>query len=260
MTHHINFETHPRFVNYAEELGPRIAVCLRVDSLKEPEVWVEERNTLAFGVAEFHLGRLISEYSSPTSPYLLVYEEAHAKIGREEANPNSHYHLFMEINCTVAALRAAIKRTWTGNAGYSLKQAKPELIAEHFNYLCKGAGTGTDDGPQVVDRSDCISDEDIVALHGLFWKNNDAIQVQKTKRHAKVAVSEQIYQLCLAANTGGNKRKIAEVVVDFYAGVAKRYRNPVYCRTLVYQTACWLEPQGHDASTFMDYVTSNPCL
>ena len=262
MSKNITFEILPSIGCYAEGLDDKegTAVCLRVDYLDSDQIGPDPIWAYYFNCAEVYLAELISKFSVPGTPYLCVHEVAHPKIGREEANTNAHYHLFMEIHSTVAALRAAVKRTWTGNAGYSLKEAKPELVAEHFNYLCKGTGTGTDDRPQVINRSDNITDDDVVTLHGLFWKNNDAIQVQKAKRHAKVSISEQIYQLCVNADTGGNKRKIADVVVGFYGSTPKRYRNPGYCRTLVYQTACWLEPTGHDATTFMDYITSNPCL
>lgn len=256
MSRHIELEVSEFARDYAETLTPDHRVALiRLDVLP-PDPAIAPP---AFNVAEFKIEDLLYGHSQPGTPYLVVYEEPHAPLGSEEAQTNAHYHVFMQITGTIAALRAAIKRTWTGNAGYSLKQGKPELIPQQFNYLCKGTGTGTEDGPAIIYRSDEVSDDVITECHTLFWKNNDAIQAQKVKKHPKVSISETIFQRCLEANTGSNKRKIGAVVAAYFRN-NKRYQLNTYCRTLVFQTACWMEPAGYDAETFMNFITSNPCL
>lgn len=240
--------------DYAESLTPGMTTVLsRLDSLQDNS----SLDGYAFNVAEFQIEDLLYTYSRPGTPYLVVYELPHDKSGSEDSNANAHYHVFMELSGTIGALRAAIKRTWTGNAGYSLKQGKPELVAQQFNYLCKGSGTGTEDAPNVIYRSDDLTDATIQQCHALYWQNNDAIQMQKSKRQRVIPVSEIIYNKCLDLHTGSNKKKIFQVVKNHYLSNIK-YLNPSYVRNLVWQTAVYLDPEGQTALDLETYCCSTP--
>lgn len=252
---HVEMLVSPWARDYAESLTSGLnTVCIRLDDLS---IDASSKENFAFNVAEFWIEQLIYTYSTPGTPFLVVHEDPHSKLAGEDSNPNAHYHVFMQIHGTIGALRAAIKRTWTGNSGYSLKLGIPELVAQQFNYLCKGSGTGQEDLPNVIDRSDDITDSLIMEFHSLYWQNNDAIQSQKAKRQRTIPVSEQIYTKCLALHTGPNKNKIFQVVKDFYVSNLK-YLNPAYVRNLVWQTAVYLDPAGPTAQDLETYCCSTP--
>ena len=251
MSRHV-MEVHEWARDYAESLTPSsVTALLRVDVI-DAAITVD-------GVTKgsvHHLTELLAKHSQPGTPYFIVYEEPHGKLPGEDANPNPHYHVFLQCTKTIAALRAAVKRNWTGNAGYSLKNGIPMKIPDHFNYLCKGTGTGQENGPKVIDRSDELTDEVIADMHTLYWKNNDAIQALKSKKRKLISVSEELLHACERSNTGPDKKKIFQKVFDIYSKRIK-YLNPTYVRNLVLQTACYLEPTGSARLDLESYCTNN---
>lgn len=217
---HIDLAVSAWARDYAESLLPGTnTVCIRLDALPEDPSLGE----FAFNVAEYWIERFIYSYSTPGTPFLVVYELAHGKLSMEETNTNPHYHVFMEINVTIGALRAAVKRIWTGNSGYSLKLGVPQLVAQQFNYLCKGSGTGLEDPPKIIDRSDCLTDEVIHECHVLYWQNNDAIQAQKSKKRktsdptASLILAQCKHDLEISGKAALSEDDIIDITFEWYS-------------------------------------------
>ena len=87
------------------------------------------------------LDLLFEKYVDKSVPYLGVFER-----GEDDENP--HWHLAFRCIGKMQALRQWLVRNgFKGNQSYSLKAGDPEKMDAHFNYLCKGTGTGKEDGP-----------------------------------------------------------------------------------------------------------------
>lgn len=232
--------------DYAESLtASSQTALLRVDDLP-----AEDGLAHAFNVAEYYIDRLVYYHSQPGTPFLVVREEPHDKLSCEDANSNSHYHVFLQLSGTLAAFRAAIKRVWTGNAGYSLKSGDPKLIAQQFNYLCKGNGTGADGAPAIIDRSDDITDDIIAECHDLYWKNNDAIQSQKAKRGQREdPAAHQILVVCRnklesTKRTSLSEDDIIDITFEWYA-TRKWSMNTFQMKAVITWVSYNLNPDGN---------------
>lgn len=213
--------------------------CIRLDEIPHDELFIKQ---------------LLDRYA--TGPYLCVCESVKTKLADGTiAESNTHYHVatFIEKG-KHNALRAAIKRAgWNSNKLYSLKKADPKVFASHFQYLCKGSGSGSDDEPNVLYRSDDISDELITEGWKAYWANNAEIQANAKKRKRELPVSENIFNLCkhLDGKDGG---KIYDIIAEYYSKRLK-YLNPAYVRNLVRQTQVYLDPTGSVAMNLKDYCT-----
>lgn len=239
---------------YVEELLPsQRLVVFRVNySTEDPGIPEPPR----FNVAEFYLAELRRKYAAPSAPFIVCHE-----MGHNDAKPNPHYHGFMELSAgvTIAAVREYIRRIWRGNESYSLKKATPKLTPGYFNYVCKGTGTGADDHPQIIHKTEHFSDEVLLELRRLYWSNNNKIQaVAGKKRKRKASASEEILTLCKEAHLDGKDRNaIVEIVFRYYRNNIK-YLNPPYVRNLVWQTMCYLDPEGTPALDLKVYLGGNP--
>lgn len=229
--------------DFAYDLPSEIkGLCLRVNLV------VDKITT------ESNIKTILEKYGHATSPFLCVHE-----LGDTSNDPegNPHYHCFFCTAGTIKAVRSAIAKIWRGNESYSLKKATAKLIPEHFNYLCKGTGTGSDDHPDIVYRSDDFTDERITELHGLYWSNNDAFKANSKKRKAKT-ISQEVFELCSHLKPPINRRDIALIIREYY-GKRIEYWNPDYLRKLVYQTQMYLEPIDSQANQMMiDYICGLP--
>lgn len=203
---------------------------------------------------ESNIKTILEKYGHATSPFLCVHE-----LGDTSNNPegNPHYHCFFCTAGTIKAVRSAVAKIWRGNESYSLKKATAKLIPEHFNYLCKGTGTGSDDYPDIIYRSDDFTDERITELHGFYWSNNDAFKANSKKRKAKT-ISQEVFDLCRHLKPPINRRDIALIIRDYY-GKRIEYWNPDYLRKIVYQTQMYLEPIDSQSNQMMlDYICGLP--
>ncbi len=192
-----------------------------------------------------------------TLPFLCVRESKLDSATGTETNP--HYHaLFFVASDRFNALRQTIKRGWAGNEEYSLKKAKPELLPEQFNYICKGKGPGTDDKPDVVYGSEHFTTEFLTECRRLYWKNHAAIQTVSKKRKREISIHENVLNLCRARGyTDQDRGKIFDVIIEYYRKRIK-YLNPSYVRNLVFQTAVYLSPDGPAQLNLKDYCTGYP--
>ncbi len=190
-------------------------------------------------------------------PHLCVFETKLDPCTGSESNPHYHAFLFVALG-KYNALRQTVKRGWTGNKEYSLKKMKTELLPEQFNYICKGAGPGTDDTPDIISRSEHFTEALVGECRSLYWKNHAAIQSVSKKRKREVSVHENILSLCRARGyTDCDRAKIYDVVVEYYRKKIK-YLNPSYVRNIVFQTSIYLSPEGQCNQWLKDYCTGIP--
>lgn len=182
-----------------------------------------------------YVKELIDKYCDIPMPYLVVKEE-----GKDGENP--HYHLCFATSTTMPTLRQALRRRLTGNEAYSLKQCKE--LPKQFLYLCKGEGTGEDDKPNIVHKSEHFTDERIEELHAMYWRNNDAITSSQKKSKLAENAGRDILMMCQQRGyTDQNKAEIFDICIAYYRKRAK-YLRPTYLRDLVCQTAVYLSPGG----------------
>jgi len=215
---HVEMEVSDYGITVAQALNPNdLPYHLRVDAIPE-----DPEHPRAFNLAEFHIERLLAKYSVPGTPFLAVFEQPHGADGFEKANPNPHYHVFFQLTTTEGTFRNVIRAIW-GKGNYCLKRCDAKLVPEMFNYFCKGSGTGTEDPPKIIYRSDDITDDIIVELHALYWKNNDAIQMEISKKPKRdEPASHQILIICKNKIASTNKvslteQEIIDVTFEWYA-------------------------------------------
>lgn len=194
-----------------------------------------------------YVKELIDKYCDLPMPYLVVKEE-----GKDGENP--HYHLCFATSTAMRTLRQALRRRLTGNEAYSLKQCKE--LRKQFLYLCKGEGTGENDGPIIVHKSDHFTDERIEELHAMYWRNNDAITSSQKKSKLVENAGRDILMMCQQRGyTDQNRSEIYEVCMAYYGKRAK-HLNPKYVEDLVRGTCVYLSPNGPVALNLKEYVLS----
>lgn len=197
-------------------------------------------------VTEHYIRELLNAKAFPPALQLVVHEVASST---EEKWGRPHYHCVFGSYHSSKDIRNMITKWWHGQGMYQLKLAKPDLILEHFNYLCKGTGTGHEDGPNVIERSGHFTDEIIEECHRLFWYNNDKIQATRKKRKAS-SISEQCFDLCKHLTPPIDRREIYDIIHGYYKKRILHW-NPDYVRKLVYQTQMYLEPSDSQANLDM---------
>lgn len=211
----VELEVHDYALVVAESLTKDDSpMLLRVDPIPDDEV--------PYVATAQRLVAIVEKWRVPNSAYFIVFEEPHGKSGAEEAHANPHYHVFFNMNTTPNSFRNILRKVWT-KSHYCLKVADVDKVAQHYNYLCKGTGTGAQDGPKVVYRPDDLTDDIVAEIHALYWKNNDAIQAQiaKKPRRDKPA-AHQILELCKNTLATTNKSSMSEdeiidLTFDWYA-------------------------------------------
>ena len=167
-------------------------VCLR---LNRPEDPVEQSRIVNL---------LFEKYVDQSVPYLVVYE-----TGEDDKNP--HWHFAFRCISKMQALRQFLTREgFKGNQSYSLKAGDPEKMDSHFDYLCKGTGTGKEDGPNVVLRHKDFTDAVIDERHNVFWKKNQEIIDRKPKRKREEPASKMILAICEQKLEHSDKTAISE--------------------------------------------------
>lgn len=199
--------------------------------------------------------KLIDVYREPPHPHLCVRETKLDPVTGTKTNP--HYHGFMFIEKgKMNALRAAMKRLWPGNKGYSLKKNLPEKTPGYFNYMCKGTGTGSDDKPDILHSSEHFTEELIGNLNSIYWKNKTDIQANSKKR--KTSIHEDILLRCQQRNIAATDRRAIFKIIHEYYRKRIKYLNPSYVRNLVFQTAVYLDPVGPAVADLETYCISYP--
>ncbi|AXQ66117.1 MAG: putative replicase [Cressdnaviricota sp.] len=208
------------------------------------------------------LAQLLADYFDQEEPYLVVRE-----FGKEAQNP--HYHLAGTLlndlpgsksrsdNGRTEFLRKRVATAgWKGNECQSWKLGVVGLMDSHFDYLCKGTGTGKQDQPQVVFCHPDFTKTVIAERNKVFWKINATLPKkgsQKRKRNA----SEEILSMCRERNILASEHgKIFDQVLRYYCKHIK-YLQPIYVKNLVHQTSIYLNPEGNTAAILKDYCTNN---
>ncbi len=140
--------------------------------------------------AQHPLDLLLEKYVDKSVPYLCCFE-----CGEDDENP--HWHLTFRCIGKMQALRQWLVRNgFKGNQSYSLKAGDPEKMDAHFNYLCKGTGTGKEDRPQIVFGHEDFTDAVIHERHDMFWKKAQEIADRKPKRKREEPASKMILAIC----------------------------------------------------------------
>lgn len=133
---------------------------------------------------------LLEKYIDQSVPYLVVRE-----LGEDKQNPHRHY-AFRCIGKMQALRQWLVRNGLKGNESYSLKAGDPEKMDTHFDYLCKGTGTGKEDGPDVILRHEDFTDAVIDERHQVFWKKSQEIGDRKAKRKREEPASKMILAIC----------------------------------------------------------------
>lgn len=167
-------------------------VCLRLNRPQDP---VEQARIVNL---------LLEKYVDKSVPYLCVFE-----TGEDDKNP--HWHFAFRCIGKMQALRQCLGRNgFKGNESYSLKAGDPEKMDTHFDYLCKGTGTGKDDGPYVVFGHEYFTDAVIYERHNTFWKKAQEIADRKPKRKREEPASKMILAICQQKLEHSGKSSISE--------------------------------------------------
>lgn len=230
---HVDFEISDQVSNScasAYSFAGVIGVCIRLKDIEGASEGVD---------------KIIRKYACVSMMHLAVYETVCKLLDGSTSEAKPHYHVFMFIfDRNYSALRQAITRIWSGNENYSLKKAKPELVPEQINYLCKGKGGGSDDQPDFRYRSEDLTDVVTNECRTLYWKNNAAIQAKAQKRKREPPVLENIVALCRERHfTEDDPCKIYDVIVEFYRKRHKFWRSS-YIQDLVWTVRLYLSPGG----------------
>lgn len=132
-----------------------------------------------------------TKYVDKTRTYLLVHE-----TGKEKDNP--HIHATFALIGTMQAFRQALNRLgFKGNGCYELKASIPEKMMSHFQYLCKGDGTGKEDRPKIGFRSEDLTDAIIDQAYKIYWQVSQQLSERNPKRKREEPAAKQILAICV---------------------------------------------------------------
>lgn len=208
------------------------------------------------------VGSLLNDYFDQEKPFLAVRE-----TGRNDNNP--HYHIAGSLlqslpgsdtksdNGRTEFLRKRVNVLgWKGNECQRWGVGKADLMDSHFDYLCKGRGTGKEDGPHVIFRHKDFTDAVIEERHKIYWKINAALP-QKGRKKRKLNVSEEILTMCRERKICSTEHdKIFDQVLAYYCQHVK-YLQPNYVKNLVHQTSIYLNPQGNTSECLRTFCLNN---
>lgn len=137
------------------------------------------------------LATIEAKYVDKTRTHLLVHE-----TGKDKDNP--HIHATFALIGTVQAFRTALNRLgFKGNGCYRLEVADPKQMMSHFQYLCKGDGTGKEDVPNVGLRSEDLTDSVIDEAHQIYWQVSKELSERNPKRKREEPAAKQILAICV---------------------------------------------------------------
>lgn len=146
----------------------------------------------------------LEKYVNQTVPYLIVHE-----TGKDNENP--HFHCaFSRIGNMQTLRQFLIRLGLKGNQSYSLKVAKSDQMDAHFNYLCKGTGTGKEDGPDIRFRHERFTNAIVNQCHNRYWEKSKEISERKTKRKREEPASKEILAICRQKLEHGPKLALSE--------------------------------------------------
>ena len=158
---------------------------------------------------------ILEKYVDKSVPYLIVRE-----LGEDKKNP--HRHFAFRCVCNMQALRQwLVRQGLKGNESYSLKAGDPDQMDAHFDYLCKGTGTGEQDGPDVLfchhDFTDAVIDE----RNKFFWKKNQEIRDRQPKRKREEPASKMILAICQqklehSAKSSISEDELIDITLEWY--------------------------------------------
>lgn len=152
------------------------------------------------------------KYLDKSEPYLCVHE-----LGKDENNP--HIHWTFKLIGNMQALRQALYRFgFKGNETYCLKAAIPDKMERHFRYLCKGSGTGKEDGPKIMFSHEYFTDAVVEELHQAYWKEANQVN-PRIKRKRETPAGQQILEICRqrgAPNTHLEEDDVINITLEWY--------------------------------------------
>lgn len=210
------------------------------------------------------IGGLLNDYFDQEKLFLVVRE-----LGEDGNNP--HYHIAGSLidvlpgsdsksdDARTEFLRKKVKTAgWKGQKYQRWGTGDPDLMDSHFDYLCKGTGTGKEDQPHVVFRHPDFTDAVIKERNKVYWKINAALPKKGTKKRKRNA-SEEILTMCRERHIQATEHnKIFDQVLRYYCKHIK-YLQPIYVKNLVHQTSIYLNPQGNTAELLRQFCLSNYC-
>lgn len=177
-------------------------------------------------------GALVDQYVDLQRPYLAVLEYG-------DLHNKPHVHIAGTRLLTHSTFGNRVSDMGYTNANKYVERGKPEKMEEHFMYLCKGTGTGKEDGPNVIRKHISFTVQVITTL-------NKAANLIKYRSAGKRKRSEETPSkeiLRLAQQEGVKTHEIDRIydVVWHYYRKKVKYLNPTYFRNLVFQTSLYLD-------------------
>jgi len=168
------------------------------------ENYVLLRLTECDALTEEVFTEILAKYVDKTATHLFVYE-----TGKKDENPHVH-GTFRLVSAVQAFRQYLLRKGLKGNQSYSLKVADRDQMKAHFQYLCKGTGTGKDDRPNVGFRSENLHDAVIQQFHKIYWEENQQIAKGNSKRKREEPAAKQILAICRQKIEHGPKDALLE--------------------------------------------------
>jgi len=113
-------------------------------------------------------------------------------------------------------LRKRLQRAGlSGNEAYSIKKIVESKRSAYLRYLCKGTGTGSEDGPE-IQHQEGFTDEEIVELYKAYWVENQVLQEERAKKRQRTqSAGVLLLEICKQKQLRV-KEDIAREVFDWY--------------------------------------------
>ena len=221
-------------------------VCLRINKKDDDEDHL----------SVFESVYQLSKYIDNDVPYLVVFE-----TGENHENP--HYHATFRLIGKMQAFRQfLIRKGFKGNECYSLKAANPEKMDAHLDYLCKGTGTGKEDGPHVVLAHKDLTDSVIKERHDAFWKKNQEIADRKPKRKREEPASKLILAICKqklehdSSKLAISEDELIDITLEWYKA-NKWSMNVFQMKAVVNYVSYSLNPQSNRVDLMRNQLKFN---
>jgi len=151
--------------------------------------------------------------------YLLCYETAEGE--------NPHVHAIIHTAHTLKKIRNSFTfkfKEHTGNKAYSLKKCDDEFEA-YIRYICKGVTK--DDEPVIWGKCGLKYTAEVIKdAHGMYWVNNQAIQINKAKtiKVERLRPVELVEKECKKLGLKGHDR---EGIAGVYIRLWRDARKPI---------------------------------
>ncbi len=185
---------------------------------------------------------LLDRWIDQDHPYMIVFE-----TGEEHDNP--HFHAAGTLKSTDQAVRTELNRCgYKGNKAYKFTAGDPELMDSHFDYLCKGEGTGKEDGPCVLFAHPDFTPAVISERNKIYWKVNAQLPKSKNKRSNAGSLSDMVLKVCRQKIEHGPPSLSEDQLIDITLEVAHRRSgvlNAFHLKSVVNHVAYSLNPDSN---------------